>query len=127
LVKDLGIKVNGPEAAIRLFWIFADLAGGYAGQVVQEPRVAQWQVEGYRLRHSGGDGLDGARDAWLKENAASLRQVSPPIAGSALDGYEVVFFLVENGTVNRRRLLIDARAGVKLLDDSPITSAVKSD
>jgi len=125
LVRDLDIKINSPESAIRLFWIFADVASGYAERVVQESRAAQWQVEGYGFRQSGGDGLDEARDAWLKTNAASLRQISPPRADPVEGGYEVVFFVVDNGTVHRRRLLIDPRAGMKTLEDSPITSAIK--
>jgi len=124
LTHDLGVKIGTAETAEALFWIFADIAGGYRADIVLEPREAQWEVEGYWLRRSGGDGLDQARDRWLKRSSSALEQVSAPRATAVTDGFEVVFYQAGEGAVLRKRLRIGRDASVNVTESLPITSKI---
>jgi len=124
LVKDLNLTVGSSEQAMDLFRIFANIGGGFINQIVTNPRAAQWQVEGFRLRDSGGIDLDQERDSWVKQNANSLQQVSPPHILVVEGGYEVTFFVTDQGAIYRKRLQIQSSGTVSYLDDSRITTAI---
>jgi hypothetical protein len=124
LVRDMKLTIGSSQQAMDLFWIFADVAGGFIDQIVTNSRAAQWQVEGFRLRDSGGNDLDQERDSWVKQNANSLQQVMAPRVSAVEAGYEVTFFVAEQGTVYRRRLQIQSSGTVSYLEESRITTAI---
>ena len=104
LVHALGLKCGSNDAVLRLLWIFADIAGGYASQIVQSPHQARWAVEGYRLRQSGDAGLETAIAGWWSSNEKSLNQVRPPTVQQEGDVYRVLFYLARGGSVARQKL-----------------------
>jgi hypothetical protein len=124
LTKDLHITVQSADQALDLFWIFADIGGGFLERVVLNWRAAQWQVEGYILRRTGGEGLDEVRDSWVKQNARSLQQVAAPRINSVKGGYELVFFVADGGSIHRQRVMIDQLGGIRNLEDTLVTTSI---